>query len=272
MAGGVATVSSMAACNTAAGLDSGTSVHFGAHPTLTRVVHLWAGRRRWRPQRRKLKQIVFRKRRDEGKRICDDRVEKQDFQVIASGTSLIEWRDIRKIRASFLTNAQTLYRLKSNRFPLWNWASQDLSCPYPACSTSLPAMASHISWNCPSARRHWDYLLERWRQLGDLKETDLHVWVFRMDLPSISTSAWYAIKNAIDFGANLFRAKDAVFPAARELWRFLVSTTLHSIWAERLRRLEDSLLSQEVHNARARHNFDERLLAFEAQHTSRTWG
>ncbi|CAI5704134.1 unnamed protein product [Peronospora farinosa] len=111
MAGGVATVSSMAACDTAAGLDSGTSLHFGAHPTLTRVVHLWAGRRRWRPQRQKLKQIVFRKRRDEGKRICDDRVEKQDFQVIASGTSLIEWRDIRKIRISFQTNAQTLHRL-----------------------------------------------------------------------------------------------------------------------------------------------------------------
>ena len=33
-------VSSMSACDTAACLNSGTAVHFGAHPTLTRVVHL----------------------------------------------------------------------------------------------------------------------------------------------------------------------------------------------------------------------------------------
>ena len=48
--GGVVSVSSMSSCDTAACLASGTAVHFGAHPTLTRVVHLWAGRRRWRPQ------------------------------------------------------------------------------------------------------------------------------------------------------------------------------------------------------------------------------
>ena len=40
MKDGVVLVSSMSACNTAACLDSGTDVHFGAHPTLTRVVHL----------------------------------------------------------------------------------------------------------------------------------------------------------------------------------------------------------------------------------------
>ena len=38
--GGVVPVSSMSTCDTAACLDSGTAVHFGVHPTLTRVVHL----------------------------------------------------------------------------------------------------------------------------------------------------------------------------------------------------------------------------------------
>ena len=83
-------VSSMSACGTAACLDSGTAVHFDAHPTLTRVVHLWAGRRRWRPQRRKLKQIISRRRSDTGKRMCDERMQKPDFQVIATDTSLLE--------------------------------------------------------------------------------------------------------------------------------------------------------------------------------------
>ena len=43
---GVVPVSSMSACDTAARLDSGTAVHFGAYPMHTHVVYLWAGRRR----------------------------------------------------------------------------------------------------------------------------------------------------------------------------------------------------------------------------------
>ncbi|KAI9916916.1 hypothetical protein PsorP6_017134 [Peronosclerospora sorghi] len=217
MAINVALVSAMSACDAAACLDSGTTVHFGAHPMLTRVLHLWAGRRRWRPQRRKLKRLIARRRGEEGKLGRDERIAKTDFQVIASGKSLIEWRDIRRIRAFFPTNAQTLYRLKSNSFPLWNLASQDLSCPNPACPTSIPFMADHVFWDCPSARRHWDYLLERWQRLGDLREADLHVWVFGMDLPATPSYAWDSIKHAIVPGVDVSRAKDAVFPATREL-------------------------------------------------------
>ena len=66
-------------------------------------------------------------------------------------------------------------------------------------------------------------------EADDLTEADLHVWVFGMDHPSIPKFAWDAIENAIDPGVDLSRAKDAVFPATRELWRFVVSTTLYSI-------------------------------------------
>ena len=48
--------------------------------------------------------------------MCDERMQKPDFQVIAADTSLLEWRDIRRIRSSFHTNAQTLYRLKTTAF------------------------------------------------------------------------------------------------------------------------------------------------------------
>ena len=49
------------------------------------------------------------------------------------------------------------------------------------------------------------------------------------DLPSIPNSAWDDIMHTIDPGVDLSRANDAVFPATRELWPFLVSTTLHSM-------------------------------------------
>ncbi|CAI5715293.1 unnamed protein product [Peronospora destructor] len=66
-----------------------------------------------------------------------------------------------------------------------------------------------------------------------------------MDLPGIPSAAWDAIKHAIEPRLVSSRAKDAVFPASRELWRFVLSTTLHAIWTERLRRMEDSSLPQE---------------------------
>ena len=118
-------------------------------------------------------------------------------------------------------------------------------------------MAIHVFWNCPSARRNWYYLLERWRKLGYLTEADLYVWMFGMDLPSIPKFAWNAIKHAIDSGVDLSRAKDAVFSATRELGRFLVSTTLYSIWIERLRRLEDACPRKDAPQGPS-HNFDER--------------
>ena len=80
--------------------------------------------------------------------MCDERMQKPDFQAIAAGTSLLDWRDIRRIRASFPINAQTLYCLKSYSFALWDWGSHELSCPDPACPLSFSAMASHVFWNC----------------------------------------------------------------------------------------------------------------------------
>ena len=76
-----------------------------------------------------------------------------------------------------------------------------------------------------------------------------------MDLPSIPKFAWDSIKHAIDLGFDLSRAKEAAFPATRELWCFLVSTTLYFIWIERLRPPEGATFAQEVHNARAKTQF-----------------
>ena len=119
--------------------------------------------------------------------ILDERVAKRGFQVISYGTSIITWREIRRVRASFPTNAQTLYRLKSNSFPLWNWASQDLSCPVPGCSRTLPFVGQHVFWTCSSVSRQWGHLLVKWSPLMGFNITDFNVRVFGLDLPEVRT-------------------------------------------------------------------------------------
>ena len=57
-------------------------------------------------------------------------------------------------------------------------------------------------------------------------------------------------------------AKDAVFLAVRELWRFVVLTTLHAIWLERIRRMDDPSLTEETHIARAKTQFRRAITRF----------
>ena len=90
----------------------------------------------------------------------------------------------------FPTCTQTLYRLRSNSFPLWNWAAQDLSCPHLQCVRGQSTPASHVFWSCSGAQRHWEQLLfSLWRCLGSFEETDKHLWVFGMELPGIPRDA-----------------------------------------------------------------------------------
>ena len=79
MSCGATSVLSTLACNSAASFNSRFLVHFGAHPLLTRVVQLRTSSRRWLPQRKPLKHIIYRRLRQEGNRLRDKRVTKPDF-------------------------------------------------------------------------------------------------------------------------------------------------------------------------------------------------
>ena len=119
------------------------------------------------------------------------------------------------------------------QLPTIKLASPDLSCPVPGCSRTLPTVARHVCWTCSCARRHWELLLDRWRPPGGFSTTEFNVWAFGLDLPEIPLKAWDAIKRSFTQDDEIRDAKHAVFPAARELWRFAVSTTIHAIWSER---------------------------------------
>ena len=82
MEGGVVPVSSMSACDTAAYLDSENAVHFGAHPTLARIVHLLAGVDDGGRNDRNSNRLYLAR-----KRMCDKRLQKPNLQVIVADIS-----------------------------------------------------------------------------------------------------------------------------------------------------------------------------------------
>uniref|UniRef100_M4BQ96 Uncharacterized protein n=1 Tax=Hyaloperonospora arabidopsidis (strain Emoy2) TaxID=559515 RepID=M4BQ96_HYAAE len=255
-------VSSMVECDRSATTSCGIPVHFGAHPRLTRVVHLWTGSSRWRPKRKALIKIMTRRLHFQGLRHRDQRATRSDFRVVSAGTDLVEWKELRHIRGTFSTGLQTLYRLKSNSFPLWNWSRQDLSCPNPVCDRSLTAPASHVFWTCPGSQWHWNHLFSLWQCLGTIDMDRRNIWVFGMGLPGTPNLAWDAVQASLVAPKDISGLRAAIFPAANELWRFVVTSTLHGIWIERLRRMEFPSLPPEAHNASARTQLRRAITSF----------
>ena len=245
-------VSSMFDCERSATTSSGIPVHFGAHPRLTHVVYLWTGSSRWRPKRKAPIKIITRRLHFQGLRHRDQRATRPEFRVVSAGTDLVEWKELRHIRGTFPTRVQTLYRLKSNSFPLWNWFRQDLSCPNPVCDRSFTAPASHVFWTCPGAQWHWNHLLSLWQCLGTIDLDRRNFWAFGMGLPGTPNLAWDAVQASLVAPKDISGLRAAIFPAANELWRFVVTSTLHGIWIERLQRMEFPSLPPEAHTASTR--------------------
>ena len=159
-------VSSMFECEHSATTSCGIPVHFGAHPRLTRVVHLWTGSSRWRTKRKALIKIIPRRLHFQGLRRLDQRAMRPDIHVVSAGTDLVDWKELRHIRETFPTGVHTLYRLKSNSFPLWNWSRQDLSCLNPVCDRSLTAPAIHVFGHAQGHSGIEITYLSLWKCLG----------------------------------------------------------------------------------------------------------
>ena len=86
------------------------------------------------------KQIIFRRRCNEGTRLLAEQVAKTDSYVILGGLLLITWRKIKRIRASFPKTSHTVYRLKRNEFLIWEWSKQHLPCPVTECADDGPVL------------------------------------------------------------------------------------------------------------------------------------
>uniref|UniRef100_M4BWM7 Uncharacterized protein n=1 Tax=Hyaloperonospora arabidopsidis (strain Emoy2) TaxID=559515 RepID=M4BWM7_HYAAE len=61
--------------------------------------------------------------------------------------------------------------------------------------------------------------------------------------------AWGIARVSLDPCERNLEAREVVFDAYPELWRYIVSSTFHAIWIERLRRIDDSSIPEESHNS-----------------------
>ena len=190
-------IGSMAECDTIASRINSSPVQFVDHPALRHIVQPWAGHQRWRPCCKAIKTSVFRGRHHEGELQRDKCMTATDHRVVSHGADLIEWTELRWIRAISSQVMQTIYRLKCNSFPLWNWSIRDRSCPNPEYSPGTYASASHVFWNCPAMQVHWRRLLDLRRVFGEFEDADIYVWVFAFRLPACPWEAWAAEKTRL---------------------------------------------------------------------------
>ena len=149
--------------------------------------------------------------------------------MISEGTTLVTWRGIRHIRASFPTTAQVLYSLMSNVFSLWNWSTLDLSYPYLSVRLLFQQFQTmyygsalvHIAIRSNLLIDGYGSALSRIL----IDASGCLAWTYRGSI------TWDAVKQSFDLGADSLRAQTEVFLHARDLGRFFVSTTFHVIWS-----------------------------------------
>uniref|UniRef100_M4C1J3 RxLR effector candidate protein n=1 Tax=Hyaloperonospora arabidopsidis (strain Emoy2) TaxID=559515 RepID=M4C1J3_HYAAE len=204
------------------------------HPAFTRIVQPWAGHQRWRPCRKAIKTSIFRGRHREGELQRDKHMTAKAHRVVSRGDDVIERTELRRFRA----------------FSSQNWSIGDRSCPILECSPGTYAPASQVFWNCSAAQVHWRRLLDLWRCFGEFEDANIHVWVFAFRLSACPRADWAAAKTWLTANESTEVAQVSVFAAANELWRFVVASTTHSIWVERLCQMQDQTLLPEEHQAR----------------------
>ena len=79
---------------------------------------------RWIPRRKDFKASIARLTRGVAVGQRDKRMTAADHLVIARGSALVDWTELRRIRATFPQVTRTLFRLKASCFPLWNWQQE----------------------------------------------------------------------------------------------------------------------------------------------------
>jgi ribonuclease HI len=185
--------------------------------------------------------------------------EKPEQQEIQEGLQLIGWKELRRIPSTGAYVAQTLYRLKSNKFPLWNRSAGNLSCPHPSCTSVAVSTSQHVFWECPGAKGWWSQLLKIWRRIGfDPGEAPL-VWIFGLELPDIPSSTWPLLLQRMGDGMESEEIQAHIFSAAAVIWRFLAATAMHGIWSERLRRMEADGTQEGIHKVIVQTTFNRAL-------------
>ena len=101
-----------------------------------------------------------------------------------------------------------------------------------------------------------------WQCFGTIDMDRRNFWVIGMGHPGTSNLAWDAVQASLVAPKDISGLRAVIFPAANGMWRFVVTSTLHGIWIERLGRMEFPNLPLEAHNASARTQLRRAITSF----------
>ncbi|DAZ92437.1 TPA: hypothetical protein N0F65_000221 [Lagenidium giganteum] len=144
---------------------------------------------------------------------------------------------------------QSLYRLKSNHFPIWNRLANNRSCPHPECSSQSYFLVLPGFWSCWVAKRRWWHLLRIWHVIGLASiDADAIATILAFERMVTPPNAWQIRSATLATHERALEAHTVVHDATNQLWSFIIATTIYAIWIERLSRMEDPALSEASHD------------------------
>ncbi|GMF50394.1 unnamed protein product [Phytophthora fragariaefolia] len=169
-----------------------TYVH--PHPRLSRLVCIWAGRRRWTRTRREYKQRVAAasiRRGNANRKARATRWENESGDA-ARGLETLEWKRIRRIVGMGPWGEEFLLRLKLHAYSVFDVRNNRPGCPHATCEHLTEVDLHHIFWDCPAADKLRKLMLQPWRKLG-LQESGLEQAIFGLRLHEIPRGVWNVV-------------------------------------------------------------------------------
>jgi len=138
------------------------------HPRLSRLVCLWAGRRRATPTRQHFKRQLTKRECARGKWTrakASSKWEDRNADA-AAGLEHLHWRKIRRIVGLTPWGAQLIFRLKHNALSTYDPITAGIHCPHATCGRAGRVDLYHVFWECPAALQLRTLLLSRWASAG----------------------------------------------------------------------------------------------------------
>lgn len=206
------------------------------HQALSRLVCLWAGRRRWAQTRRTFKRRVAAATITRGKAKIEERASKWREQSTdaACGLDEMQWRRIRRVVGLGPWGEQLIHRLKLQAFSIYDVKHDKPGCPHETCLHQHDVTLHHIFWECGAAQRLRRQMLQPWRRLG-LQEAGIETAIFGLRLHEIPHGIW-DVADEIKSTSKDPNMQLAV--AVRKLtegcWRIAAAVYLQCVWRWRV--------------------------------------
>lgn len=132
------------------------------HPKITRLCMIWSNSRTWTDD-----STIYKQRTTTAQALALAATQETENTLlwrhhrVADALARVPWKRIHTIPGSTCRQRMLFYLLKSNRVNSWNILTGKSGSPHQQCADKTIFDGIHTYWECPAAKRIWEFIFRR---------------------------------------------------------------------------------------------------------------